>query len=76
MLVDHERTASLNLRFEDGIPQLLCWDSLTSTTFLLVLLVLLVQSLKLGRGDVMETRRLIRAEEGPFAISLQARHAI
>ena len=72
VLVHHERTSSLDLSFKDSIPELLSRDSLASTAFLLITLI---QSLELVAVDLMETRGLIRAEERPFTVSLDALHA-
>jgi hypothetical protein len=73
ILVQHERSPSLNLCLQDSIPKFLSGDRPSLPT---LLLILLVQGLELGAVDISHTGRLVGAKEGPIAISLDTFHAI
>jgi hypothetical protein len=72
ILVANKGTTGLDLRLQDGIPELLSRDLLALTV---LRFVLQVQSLKLGTVDFMKTWSLIGAKEGPLFAGLDTTHA-
>src|ERR1700678_4490622 len=72
ILVNHERTSSLNLTFKDGIPELLSRNHFACMAFLFILLV---QCFKLLAMNFVQIGCFIRAEQRPFAISFDPLHA-
>mmetsp|Transcript_39014 Transcript_39014/g.91260 ORF Transcript_39014/g.91260 Transcript_39014/m.91260 type:complete len:642 (+) Transcript_39014:465-2390(+) len=71
VLVQHVRRPRLDLRVEDGEPQLLRGHRALGAPFGLVLLV---QRLELGAPHVAQPRRLVGAEEAPIRVRLDTPH--
>jgi hypothetical protein len=71
ILVEHEGVSGLGLGLEDGIPELLGLDRLTT---LALPLILLVQSLELLTIAVGKTGTLVGAHEGPFTVLFDTLH--
>ena len=72
VLVQHERSTSLDLGLENSVPQLLRLDGLPGATFAFVLLV---ESLELFSPHLVQTRRLVGTEERPLATRFDTLHA-
>ena len=72
ILVKHEGSTSLNLGFENSIPELLGIDGLATAT---LTLIFLVELLKLITPDLVEARCFIRTEQRPLSVSLDTFHA-
>ena len=73
VLVDHEGSSSLDLRLEDGVPELLGLDRLASTTFLLVSLIELFE---LFAVHLVKVWGFVRAEQRPVTVGLNTLHAV
>mmetsp|Transcript_23555 Transcript_23555/g.49046 ORF Transcript_23555/g.49046 Transcript_23555/m.49046 type:complete len:240 (-) Transcript_23555:705-1424(-) len=71
VLVEHVRGSGLNLRVEDGKPELLGLDGLPSLALLLVFGVELAELLSVAGG---ESGALVGAHKGPVAVGLDALH--
>ena len=71
VLEEHVGGTGLDLRIEDGEPELLSLDGLAA---LALLLVLLVEGLELLTVAVGEAGALIGAHEGPLAVGLDTLH--
>ena len=73
VFVADEGATCLYLRVENGIPQLLGGNHLSSAT---LLFIALIQSFKLITIDFMEVQRLVRREQGPVTILFDSLHAV
>ena len=71
VLVEHIRSSRFGLRLEDGVPQLLCFDSLSTSPFFLVLFV---QCFEFIAVDIGEPGCFIWTEERPLKILLHTTH--
>jgi hypothetical protein len=71
IFVKHEWIPSLGLSLKDGIPKLLCFNSLATLAFALVLLV---ESLKLITIDIRKARTFVGAHESPLSVLFNTLH--
>ena len=71
VLVEHVGRAGLDLRLDDGGPELLGLDGLATAS---LRLVLFVQVLELLAPRVRQARALVRAHESPVLVALHAAH--
>merc|ERR1719500_1394629 len=71
VLVEHVRSSCFDLALNNRIPQLLSFHGLPCFTFTLVLLI---KSLELFSPDLVQTRALVRTQQGPVTISLHPLH--
>merc|ERR1719180_715716 len=71
VLVEHVRSSSFNLRLNDGIPQLLCFDGLLGSP---LLLVPNVELLKLISPDLVQARAFMGTHERPLTVFFNPLH--
>merc|ERR1719234_1807752 len=71
VLVEHVGSSCLNLRLNNGIPQLLCFDGLLGPA---LLLIPGVELLKLISPDLVQARAFVGTHERPLTVFLNTLH--